>query len=98
MLSCENLSDLITGSSLAVLALVATSGRAMDKLNLGARRDELFGTSRLGMLGYVVMGWFVLKAYALYVQKCPSKMTNPMIEQVLVAGGLALGAYSLYVN
>ena len=91
---CGQISDLITGSSLAVLALVATSGKAMAKLGVADRFGQLYGTDHLGMLGYVVFGWFVVKAYHAFMMKCPTKMSDPRIEQGLIVAGLALGAVS----
>jgi len=98
MMSCGKLSDVITGSSLLVLTLVATSGKAMRRLGLADQMGEIYGTDKLGLLGYVVIAWFALLAYKTFSLKCPAQMSNPKLEQGLIAAGLALGAYSLYVD
>lgn len=95
-LDCTSLTDAIVGSSYAVLALVAASGKALAQANVN--KLELFGVGKMGLLGYVVLAWFALKGYALWMQNCPSQMSNPMIEHWMVKIGIAAGLYSVYLD
>ena len=92
-------SDLTLGSSLVVLSALAMSNKAMRKFSATeGLAGKLAGGESLGVLGMVVVAWFAFKAYQLYMGQCKPTMKNAQLEQGLIAAGLGMGLFSLYLD